>query len=48
MTLCKSLHVTDLVCDHAWELWKTVQESMEKVDVCVQIMSCTCIGQDAI
>ncbi|XP_019941544.1 retinoblastoma-associated protein isoform X1 [Paralichthys olivaceus] len=31
VTLCKSLHVTDLVCDGAWTLWKTVQESMEEV-----------------
>uniref|UniRef100_A0A674MMF2 Retinoblastoma 1 n=1 Tax=Takifugu rubripes TaxID=31033 RepID=A0A674MMF2_TAKRU len=27
VTLCKSLHVTDLVCDHAWTLWKTIQDS---------------------
>uniref|UniRef100_A0A674NYL7 Retinoblastoma 1 n=1 Tax=Takifugu rubripes TaxID=31033 RepID=A0A674NYL7_TAKRU len=25
--MCKSLHVTDLVCDHAWTLWKTIQDS---------------------
>uniref|UniRef100_A0A8D3CBK7 Retinoblastoma 1 n=1 Tax=Scophthalmus maximus TaxID=52904 RepID=A0A8D3CBK7_SCOMX len=31
VTLCRSLHVTDLVCDRAWTLWKTVQESMEEV-----------------
>ncbi|XP_028277176.1 retinoblastoma-associated protein [Parambassis ranga] len=31
VTLCKSLHVTDLVCDRAWTLWKTVQESMDEV-----------------
>ncbi|XP_069002766.1 retinoblastoma-associated protein isoform X1 [Embiotoca jacksoni] len=31
VTLCKSLHVTDLVCDHAWKLWKTVQESTDEV-----------------
>lgn len=35
VTLCKSLHVTDLVCDHAWTLWKTVQDSMEEVTVCI-------------
>nr|XP_046267809.1 retinoblastoma-associated protein [Scatophagus argus]XP_046267810.1 retinoblastoma-associated protein [Scatophagus argus] len=31
VTLCKSLHVTDLVCDRAWTLWKIVQDSMEEV-----------------
>ncbi|KAM4545422.1 retinoblastoma-associated protein [Odontesthes bonariensis] len=31
VTLCKSLHVTDLVCDRSWVLWKTVQESMDEV-----------------
>ncbi|XP_053296961.1 retinoblastoma-associated protein [Pleuronectes platessa] len=31
VTLCKSLHVTDVVCDRAWTLCKTVQESMEEV-----------------
>lgn len=31
VTLCKSLHVTDLVCDRAWTLWKAVQESMDDV-----------------
>ncbi|MED6280631.1 hypothetical protein CHARACLAT_012769, partial [Characodon lateralis] len=31
VSLCKSLHVSDLVCDRAWALWKTVQESMDKV-----------------
>uniref|UniRef100_A0A8D3BYV4 Retinoblastoma 1 n=1 Tax=Scophthalmus maximus TaxID=52904 RepID=A0A8D3BYV4_SCOMX len=35
VTLCRSLHVTDLVCDRAWTLWKTVQESMEEVTVCI-------------
>uniref|UniRef100_A0A3Q1AYS0 Retinoblastoma 1 n=1 Tax=Amphiprion ocellaris TaxID=80972 RepID=A0A3Q1AYS0_AMPOC len=30
VTLSKSLHVTDLVCDGAWKLWKTVQESMDE------------------
>uniref|UniRef100_A0A3Q3ALP1 Retinoblastoma-associated protein n=1 Tax=Kryptolebias marmoratus TaxID=37003 RepID=A0A3Q3ALP1_KRYMA len=29
VTLCKSLRVSDLACDNAWELWKTVQESMD-------------------
>uniref|UniRef100_A0A8C3B2V6 Retinoblastoma-associated protein n=1 Tax=Cyclopterus lumpus TaxID=8103 RepID=A0A8C3B2V6_CYCLU len=33
VTLCKSLHVTDLVCDRAWALWKTVQESMDEIAV---------------
>uniref|UniRef100_A0A3Q0SAZ1 Retinoblastoma 1 n=1 Tax=Amphilophus citrinellus TaxID=61819 RepID=A0A3Q0SAZ1_AMPCI len=28
--LCKSLHVTDPVCDRAWTLWKTIQESMDE------------------
>uniref|UniRef100_A0A1A7WSV4 Retinoblastoma-associated protein n=1 Tax=Iconisemion striatum TaxID=60296 RepID=A0A1A7WSV4_9TELE len=32
VSLCKSLHVTDLVCDRAWSLWITVQESMEIKD----------------
>ncbi|XP_058482776.1 retinoblastoma-associated protein isoform X2 [Solea solea] len=31
VTLCKSLQVTDVVCDRAWSLWKTVQESMDGV-----------------
>lgn len=31
VTLCKSLQVTDLVCDRAWTLWKTVQESMDEI-----------------
>ncbi|KAG7223260.1 hypothetical protein INR49_015616 [Caranx melampygus] len=31
VTLCKSLHVTDLVCDRAWTLWKTIQESMDEI-----------------
>uniref|UniRef100_A0A3Q1IIY4 Uncharacterized protein n=1 Tax=Anabas testudineus TaxID=64144 RepID=A0A3Q1IIY4_ANATE len=31
VTLCKSLHVTDLVCDRAWVLWKTVQDSTDEV-----------------
>uniref|UniRef100_A0A665WPX7 Retinoblastoma-associated protein n=1 Tax=Echeneis naucrates TaxID=173247 RepID=A0A665WPX7_ECHNA len=31
VTLCKSLHVTGLVCDRAWTLWKTVQESLDEV-----------------
>ncbi|XP_041807744.1 retinoblastoma-associated protein [Chelmon rostratus] len=31
VTLCKKLHVTDLVCDRAWTLWKTVQDSMEEI-----------------
>lgn len=31
VTLCKSLSVTDLVCDRAWKLWKTVQESMDEI-----------------
>uniref|UniRef100_A0A671W0I1 Retinoblastoma 1 n=1 Tax=Sparus aurata TaxID=8175 RepID=A0A671W0I1_SPAAU len=33
VTLCKSLHVTDPVCDSAWRLWKNVQDSMEEVAV---------------
>lgn len=37
VTLCKSLHVTDLVCDRAWTLWKTVQESMDEVAVCIYV-----------
>lgn len=31
VSLCKSLHVTDPVCDRAWTLWKAVQESMDDV-----------------
>lgn len=34
VTLCKSLRVTDLVCDHAWTLWKTIQDSLEELEVC--------------
>ncbi|KAM4546496.1 retinoblastoma-associated protein [Fundulus diaphanus] len=30
VSLCKSLHVSDLLCDRAWVLWRTVQESMDK------------------
>lgn len=35
VTLCKSLHVTDLVCDNAWMLWKTVEDSVEELNVCI-------------
>lgn len=35
VTLCKSLHVTDLVCDNAWMLWKTIEDSVEELNVCV-------------
>ncbi|KAJ4929583.1 hypothetical protein JOQ06_018606 [Pogonophryne albipinna] len=31
VTLCKSLHVTDLLCDHAWKLWKSVEDSMAEI-----------------
>lgn len=31
VNLCKSLYVSDLVCDHAWKLWKTVQETIDEV-----------------
>ncbi|XP_034539381.1 retinoblastoma-associated protein [Notolabrus celidotus] len=31
VSLCKGLHVTDSVCDHAWKLWKAVQDSMDEV-----------------
>uniref|UniRef100_M4AMR4 Retinoblastoma-associated protein n=1 Tax=Xiphophorus maculatus TaxID=8083 RepID=M4AMR4_XIPMA len=31
VSLCKSLHVSDLVCDRAWTLWESVRESMDKV-----------------
>lgn len=45
VTLCKSLHVTDPVCDRAWTLWKTVQESMDEAAVrthaAVQSFHCT-------
>ncbi|KAG7280216.1 hypothetical protein CRUP_037577 [Coryphaenoides rupestris] len=29
VALCKTLQVTDSVCDHAWTFWKSVQKSME-------------------
>uniref|UniRef100_A0A8C7ZTF8 Retinoblastoma 1 n=1 Tax=Oryzias sinensis TaxID=183150 RepID=A0A8C7ZTF8_9TELE len=29
VTLCRSLHATDSVCERAWTLWKTVQDVME-------------------
>lgn len=35
VTLCKSLHVTDLVCENAWVLWKTIQDSVEELGVCI-------------
>lgn len=35
VTLCKSLHVTDSVCDHAWKLWNNVQDSIDNVTVCL-------------
>jgi len=41
VTLCKSLHVTDLVCDRAWALWKTVQESMDEIAVRIYML---CVG----
>ncbi|KAI9527406.1 hypothetical protein NQZ68_030858 [Dissostichus eleginoides] len=31
VTLCKSLHVTDLLCDRAWKLWKSVEDSMAEI-----------------
>ncbi|XP_068600064.1 retinoblastoma-associated protein [Brachionichthys hirsutus] len=31
VTLCKSLRVTDLVCDRAWKLWRSVQDPVEDV-----------------
>ncbi|KAI4814450.1 hypothetical protein KUCAC02_003646 [Chaenocephalus aceratus] len=31
VTLCKSLHVTVLLCDHAWKLWKSVEDSMAEI-----------------
>ncbi|KAK5859159.1 hypothetical protein PBY51_003245 [Eleginops maclovinus] len=31
VTLCKSLHVTDLVCDRTWKLWKSVEDSMAEI-----------------
>lgn len=31
VTLCKSLHVTDLVCERSWALWKSVQVSMDEI-----------------
>lgn len=38
VALCKSLHVTDLVCDDAWKLWTNVQDSMDNVTVCLYII----------
>ncbi|XP_040006252.1 retinoblastoma-associated protein [Xiphias gladius] len=43
VTLCKSLHVTDLVCDHAWNMWKTVQESMDEVAECQKKLWGACL-----
>ncbi|KAM9846676.1 retinoblastoma-associated protein [Aulostomus maculatus] len=43
VTLCKSLHVTDLVCDHAWSLWKTVQESLDDVNVSQERLWAACV-----
>ncbi|KAL6098929.1 rb1 [Pungitius sinensis] len=31
VTLCKSLHVTDVVCDHTWSLGKSLQEFMDEI-----------------
>ncbi|XP_033833925.1 retinoblastoma-associated protein [Periophthalmus magnuspinnatus] len=28
---CKNLHVSDLVCEQTWKLWKTVQETVNEV-----------------
>ncbi|KAM9332376.1 retinoblastoma-associated protein [Pholidichthys leucotaenia] len=30
VSLCKTLRVTDVVCDRTWRLWITVQESMDE------------------
>ncbi|XP_061818210.1 retinoblastoma-associated protein [Nerophis lumbriciformis] len=30
VALCQSLHVSDTVCDRAWKLYKTVQESLDE------------------
>lgn len=35
VTLCKNLRVTDPVCDQAWMLYKTVQDSLDDVSVCI-------------
>lgn len=40
LSLCKSLNVTDTVCDRAWMLWKNVQESMDEVAVCIFVSLC--------
>lgn len=40
VTLCKGLCVTDQVCDRAWTLWKTVQDSMEEITVCISVYLC--------
>lgn len=29
VSLCRALHVTDVVCDQAWRLWRTVQDSLD-------------------
>ncbi|XP_020491198.1 retinoblastoma-associated protein [Labrus bergylta] len=31
VSLCKGLHVSDVLCEQAWKLWKTVQDSLEEV-----------------
>lgn len=31
VTFCKNLHVSDLVCEQAWKLWKTVQETVNEL-----------------
>uniref|UniRef100_A0A3Q3NLE0 Retinoblastoma-associated protein n=1 Tax=Labrus bergylta TaxID=56723 RepID=A0A3Q3NLE0_9LABR len=35
VSLCKGLHVSDVLCEQAWKLWKTVQDSLEEVAVCI-------------
>lgn len=43
VSLCKSLGVSDLVCDRTWALWKTVQESMDKVPGCQERLWAACL-----
>lgn len=31
VTFCKNLHVSDLVCEQAWKMWKTVQETVNEL-----------------
>ena len=36
--LCKTLQVTDSVCDQAWTFWKSVQKSIEDNPVSIKYL----------